>query len=326
MQAMLYRDGGFVAVDRPDLTAQGHDLLVEIKAISVNPIDTKVKHTLTEDSDKVLGYDATGVVVAIGDNVSLFAVGDEVFYAGDLTRDGSNATHQLIDERLVGRKPSTLNFAQAAALPLTSITAWESLFERLKITKQDQDKTILLVGAAGGVGSMAIQLAKQLTGIKVVATASREDSKAWCKQLGADVVLEHHDLKAQFDELSLEAPEYILCMGHPDEYFEELADVVAVQGSICLLASAGKAHDINLLKNKSVTLVWELMFTRSMYQTKDMIEQHNLLNQVSELIDQSKIQTTLTQTLSPITADKLNQAHALVEQGNMLGKVVLTQN
>ena len=325
MQAILYRQGCFTEVEKPTPVAQGHDLLIEIKAMSVNPIDTKVKQTLAADNDKVLGYDAAGVVIAVGDQVSLFEVGDEVFYAGDLTRDGANATQQLVDERLVGRKPNTLDFAQAAALPLTSITAWESLFERLRITDKDQDKTLLLIGAAGGVGSMAIQLAKQLTGMRVVATASREDSKAWCQQLGADVVLGHHNLKAQFDEQGLSAPEYILCMGHPDEYFEELAEVVAVQGSICLLASAGQAHDINLLKNKSVTLVWELMFTRSMYQTPDMIEQHKLLNQVSELVDQSKIQTTLTRTLSPINAEQLTKAHTLVEQGDMLGKVVVSQ-
>ena len=326
MQVICYNGNEFVEIEKNTPKATGHDLLIEIQAISVNPIDTKVKHTLEKNSERILGYDAAGVVLAVGDKVSLFKPGDTVFYAGDLTRDGSNATHQLVDERLVGHKPKTLSFAQAAALPLTSITAWESLFERLRITAQDQDKALLLIGAAGGVGSMAIQLAKQIVGMKVVATASRETSKAWCEQLGADLVIEHHNLKAQFDELNLSAPEYILCMGDPDEYFAELAKVVAVQGSICLLASAGKAHDINLLKTKSVSLVWELMFTRSMYQTSDMIEQHHLLNNVSELIDQNKLKTTLTQALSPINAKNLTQAHTLVEQGDMLGKVVISQD
>ncbi len=325
MQAICYNGNEFVELEKPTPIATGHDLLIEIQAISVNPIDTKVKHTLEQDSEKILGYDAAGVVLAVGDAVSLFQPGDTVFYAGDLTRDGSNATHQLVDERLAGHKPKTLSFAQAAALPLTSITAWESLFDRLRITQQDQDETLLLVGAAGGVGSMAIQLAKQIVGLKVVATASRAESKAWCEQLGADVVIKHHQLQAQFDELNLSAPEYVLCMGDPDEYFEELAEVVAVQGSICLLASAGKAHDINLLKTKSVSLVWELMFTRSMYQTSDMVEQHHLLNNVSELIDQNKLRSTLTQVLSPINTSNLAQAHALVEQGDMLGKAVLSQ-
>ncbi|WP_348670249.1 zinc-binding alcohol dehydrogenase family protein, partial [uncultured Candidatus Thioglobus sp.] len=199
MQAIGYNGSEFIEFEKTLNHPTGRDLLVEIKAISVNPIDTKVKHTVAKDSAvKILGYDASGIVSAVGEQVSLFKVGDEVFYAGDVTRDGSNAAYQLVDERIVGRKPKSLNFEQAAALPLTSITAWESLFDRLKITQSDKDKSLLLIGAAGGVGSMAIQFAKQIIGMKVIATASRDESRSWCKQMGADIVLDHQHLAQQF--------------------------------------------------------------------------------------------------------------------------------
>jgi zinc-binding alcohol dehydrogenase family protein len=252
-------------------------------------------------------------------------VGDEVFYAGDMTRDGSNATHQLVDERLVGRKPSSLSYEQAAALPLTSIAAWESLFDRLKITKIDHDKTLLLIGAAGGVGSMAIQFAKQVVGIKVIATASRAESKDWCKQMGADIVIDHHDLIEQFKDSHLDAPDFILCMGNPDEYFETMAELIAPQGSICLLANAGKDYNINLLKAKSITLVWEMMFTRSMFTTKDLVKQHELLNEVAGLVDSGKVITTVTRQMSPINLENIVKAHTMIEKRDMIGKLVITQ-
>ncbi len=324
MQAIGYNGCEFIKLEKVLSNPTGQDLLVEIKAISINPIDTKVKQTIAKDSGpKILGYDACGIVCAIGEKVSLFKVGDEVFYAGDVTRDGSNATHQLVDERLVGHKPKSLNFEQAAALPLTSITAWESLFDRLKITSQDKNKTLLLIGAAGGVGSMAIQFAKQMIGMNVIATASRPESKAWCKQMGADTVLEHQQLAEQFKQRSLTAPDYILCMGVPDDYLEQMADLIAPQGCICLLANAQKSFDLNLLKAKSITLVWEMMFTRSMFQTDDLIKQHRLLNSVSELIDQQQVVSIATQQLSPINIDNIAQAHQLIEQGDMIGKLVI---
>lgn len=324
MQVFAHNSQTFVELDKDMISPSGRDLLIEIKAISINPIDTKVKQTIKKDETKVLGYDAAGVVVALGDEVSMFEVGDAVFYAGDLTRDGSNAAFQLVDERLVAHKPKTLDFKESAALPLTSITAWESLFDRLKITQADQSKSLLLIGAAGGVGSMAIQLAKHKIGLNVIATASRESSKNWCLDLGADVVINHHDLVAEFKRHNLASPAYILCMGHPDQYFDQMAELIAPQGSICLLVNAAKAHDINLLKLKSVTLVWEMMFTRSMFQTNDMIEQHNLLTQLAEMIDQGQIKTTLTKTLSPINLDNIIQAHALIESEQMIGKLVIS--
>lgn len=324
MQAIAHNSEQFVTIEQDIGTPTGHDLLVEIKAISINPIDTKVKQTITKGERKILGYDGTGVVAAIGDKVSMFEVGDEVFYAGDITRDGTNAAYQLVDERIVAHKPKTLNFAQTAALPLTSITAWESLFDRLKITHNDKDKTLLLIGAAGGVGSMAIQFAKQKVGLNVVASASRQASKDWCLELGADVVINHHDLVAEFKRHKLASPTYILCMGHPDEYFEQMAEIIAPQGSICLLANTSRAYDINLLKAKSVTLVWEMMFTRSMFQTDDMIEQHNVLERLAQMIDQGQIKTTLTKTLSPINLENIEQAHELIERAKMIGKLVIS--
>ncbi|ALE52835.1 hypothetical protein SP60_06235 [Candidatus Thioglobus autotrophicus] len=326
MQAIGYNGCDFIEFEKPLENPAGQDLLVEIKAISINPIDTKVKQTITKDSAvKILGYDACGVVRAVGEEASIFKVGDEVFYAGDVTRDGSNATHQLVDERIVGRKPKSLNFEQAAALPLTSITAWESLFDRLKITPKDKNKTLLLIGAAGGVGSMAIQFSKQIISMNVIATASRPESKAWCKQMGADTVLDHQQLAKQFKQQSLTAPDYILCMGVPDDYLEQMVDLIAPQGCICLLANTQKSYDLNLLKAKSITLVWEMMFTRSMFQTTDLIKQHQLLNKVSDLIDQQQIVSIATQQLSPINIDNITKAHQLIEQGDMIGKLVICE-
>ncbi len=327
MQAIGFNGVDFIEFEKEIDSPLAHDLLVEIRAISINPIDTKVKQTVTnkQASPVILGFDACGIVRAVGDKTSLFNVGDEVFYAGDMTRDGSNATHQLVDERIVGRKPASLSYDQVAALPLTSITAWESLFDRLKITKSDQDKTLLLIGAAGGVGSMAIQFAKQVVGINIIATASRTESKDWCKQMGADVVIDHHDLVGQFKDNNLEAPNFILCMGDPDEYFETMAELIAPQGSICLLANAGKDYNINLLKAKSITLVWEMMFTRSMFATNDLIKQHELLNEVASLVDSGKVVTTATHQLSPINLENIVRAHAIIEKREMIGKLVITQ-
>jgi zinc-binding alcohol dehydrogenase family protein len=325
MQAIGFNGVDFIEFEKEIDSPSAHDLLVEVRAISINPIDAKVKQTVTKDSPlKILGYDAAGVVISVGDQTSLFKVGDEVFYAGDMTRGGSNATHQLVDERLVGRKPSSLSYGQAAALPLTSVTAWESLFDRLKITETDHDKTLLLIGAAGGVGSMAIQFAKQVVGINVIATASRTESEDWCKQMGADVVIDHHDLVGQFKDNNLDAPDFILCMSNPDEYFETMAELIAPQGSICLLVNAGKDYNINLLKAKSITLVWEMMFTRSMFTTKDLIKQHELLNEVAGLVDCGKVVTTATHQLSPINLENIIEAHRIIEKREMIGKLVIT--
>ncbi len=326
MQAIGYNGKELVNFEKDLPAPSKRDLLVEIKAISVNPIDIKVKKTIGAGVKEpvVLGFDACGVVVDVGNDVSIFNVGDEVFYSGDLSRDGSNTTHQLVDERIVGIKPASMTYSEATALPLTSVTAWESLFHRLNITAKDKDKTLLLIGAAGGVGSIAIQLAKKIVGLKIIATASRSQSKEWCMKMGADIVIPHENLAFQFKDKKLKSPNYILCMGNPEDYFEDMADVISPQGSICLLANSSKHLDINILKPKSLTLVWEMMSTRAIFQTLDMIKQHEILNELSSMVDEGKIIGTATKTLSPINVENIKKAHSLIEKGDMIGKLVIS--
>ena len=313
-----------VELEKP--APQGRDLLIAVSAISVNPVDTKVrapkdKH---EDQPRVLGWDAIGMVEAVGSGVSLFKPGDRVYYAGDITRPGSNSEYQLVDERIVGRAPASLSNAEAAALPLTAITAWEGLFDRLRI-KRDEDaaKTLLIIGGAGGVGSIAIQLAKQLTKVTVIATASRPETREWCLSLGADYVVDHRDLINSMHAVGHEQVDYIFCLNNTDQHWLSLCDLVKPQGIICSIVETKQPVELNGLKNKSASFVWELMFTRSMFQTDDMIEQHHLLNELSGLIDAGKIKTTVTNVLSPINAENLRKAHAQLESGRTIGKVVL---
>ncbi|OUR65056.1 NADPH:quinone reductase [Methylophaga sp. 42_25_T18] len=307
---------------------QGHDLLIQINAIAVNPVDTKIKAGIegTLDTPKIVGWDATGTVVSVGDGVELFNVGDQVFYAGDVTRPGCYATHQLVDERIVGKKPRSLTAVEAAALPLTSITAGEALFSRLKIVAEiDKGKTILIIGAAGGVGSIAMQLAKSVAQLNVVATASRPESKVWCNKLGADHVINHHgDLVGNYRALDIPDPHYIFCLSDTDHYFEAMAELIAPQGMICTIVGSNENHDLDKLKSKSAGLVWEFMFTRPMFQTKDMITQHHLLNMVSQLVDDGKIKSTLAETIGPMTAENIDKAHQQLLTGKTIGKLVLT--
>ena len=313
-----------VELEKP--APQGRDLLIAVSAISVNPVDTKVrapkdKH---EDQPRVLGWDAVGVVEAIGPAVSLFKPGDRVYYAGDITRPGSNSEYQLVDERIVGRAPASLSNAEAAALPLTAITAWEGLFDRLRINRhEDAAKTLLIIGGAGGVGSIAIQLAKQLTMVTVIATASRPETREWCLSLGADYVVDHRELINSMHAAGHEQVDYIFCLNNTDQHWLSLCDLVKPQGIICSIVETKQPVELNGLKNKSASFVWELMFTRSMFQTDDMIEQHHLLNELSGLIDAGKIKTTVTNVLSPINAENLRKAHAQLESGRTIGKVVL---
>jgi len=313
--------------------ASDHDLLVKVNAISVNPVDTKIRapKDQVEDSPRILGWDAAGEVVAVGKQVKHFAVGDPVYYAGDITRAGSNCEFQLVDERIVGNKPASLSFAEAAALPLTSITAWEALFERLQISVPSDDvlgndvgKSILIIGGAGGVGSIAIQLAKKLAKLNVIATASRAESKKWCLDQGADNVINHH--QSLNDELAaIDNPlvDYILCLNNTDQHWIAMAKAIKPQGKICSIVDTTNV-DLSLLKSKSATFVWEFMFTRAMFKTPDMIEQQRLLNRVSELINEGVLITTANTLLQPINAENLRKAHALIEQGNSIGKLVIT--
>ncbi|MEB2278088.1 zinc-binding alcohol dehydrogenase family protein [Bacillus sp. ILBB4] len=313
-----------LTVEKP--IPKGRDLLVKIRAISVNPVDTKVRQPKdhVEDRPKILGWDASGVVEAVGESCTLFKPGDEVFYAGDITRPGSYSEYQLVDERIVGKKPSTLSFSEAAAMPLTTITAWEGLFERLGISKEkDKGKPILIIGGAGGVGSIAIQLAKWL-GLTVIATASREETEDWCKQLGADYVINHRqEFTPQLQKIGFNGVHYIFCLNDTDGHWNSMAEAILPQGKICSIVENSENLDLNLLKSKSVTFVWEFMYTRSMYQTEDMIKQHELLNQTSKLFDEGILRSTLTETVSPLNANNLRQVHAKVESGKMIGKIVL---
>lgn len=334
MRAVAYQnpqpisaDTSLTDVDLPIPEARGRDLLVEIRAISVNPVDTKVRKNATPDAGqyKVLGWDASGIVKAVGADVTMFKPGDEVYYAGVINRDGSNAEFQLVDERIVGLKPKSLDFAAAAALPLTSITAYEALFDRLKV--QDPvpgaGRVLLIIGGAGGVGSIAIQLARTLTDLTVIATASRPETQSWVSDLGAQHVIDHSKpLGPQIEALGLGAPAFIFSTTNTGDHIADIAEAIAPQGRFALIDDP-KTLDATLFKRKAASIHWEFMFTRPLFQTADMIEQHNLLTEVASLVDAGKVRTTLTETLGAINAANLKKAHALIESGKTKGKIVL---
>ncbi|NEV92655.1 zinc-binding alcohol dehydrogenase family protein [Psychroflexus sp. YR1-1] len=312
-------------IEMPKPKAKGRDLLVEVKAISVNPVDYKIRKNRTpEDGNwEIIGWDASGIVKEVGEDVSLFKVGDEVWYAGELKRQGSNAEFQLVDERIVGNKPSSLSFADAAALPLTSLTAWEMLFDRVQVSKEDSNKSILIVGAGGGVGSIMVQLAKKLTRLKVIGTASRDVTKNWLKDLGADVVIDHsNNLSEEFEKENLPEADYVIGINATGEHFEEIVKVINPQGKFGFIDDP-KVINATSFKPKSVSIHYELMFTRSLFKTPDMIEQHHSLNKVSELIDDETLKTTKGEHFGTINAENLRKAHQLLESGKAKGKIVL---
>lgn len=313
-----------IAFEAPEPIVGPHDLLVEVKAVSLNPVDAKVRTNRQPDDGQVsiLGYDASGVVSAVGSEVSLFKVGEEVFYAGQIDRPGSNAQRQAVDERIVGPKPSSLSHAEAAALPLTVITAWELLFDRMK-AERAQDETLLIVGAAGGVGSALIQIAKALTNLRVVATASRPETRQWCLDLGADAVIDHSlPLDETLASAGERAPRYIAALTHTQAHFEAMARAVAPQGVIGAIDDF-KGLPVELLKQKAAGFVWEFMFTRPVHKTPDMIAQHQLLSEVSRLVDAGAIRSTLTRNLGPLSAQTLLEGHRQLESGTTIGKIAL---
>ncbi|MGR9238331.1 zinc-binding alcohol dehydrogenase family protein [Rhizobium leguminosarum] len=334
MRAVAYKtpqpisaETSLIDVELPMPEAKGHDLLVEIKAVSVNPVDVKVRAHSAPPADelKVLGWDAAGIVKAIGADVTLFKPGDEVFYSGVISRPGSNAEFHLVDERIVGTKPKSLDFAAAAALPLTSITAYEALFDRLKVQDavSGAGRSILIIGGAGGVGSIAIQIARALTDLTVIATASRPETQDWVRELGAHHVVDHSKpIAPQVAALGIGAPGFIFSTTNTDSHIGDIVEAIAPQGRFALIDDP-KTLDIVPFKRKAVSVHWELMFTRPLYGTPDMIEQHKLLNRVSELVDGGKIRTTLSEIVGPINAANLKTAHAMVESGRMKGKAVL---
>jgi zinc-binding alcohol dehydrogenase family protein len=334
MKAIAYRASlpidhanALTDIELPDPVAGGRDILVEVKAISVNPVDTKIRRFVSpaDGQPKVLGWDAAGIVKAVGPDVTLFKPGDEVWYAGDLNRPGTNSELHLVDERIVGHKPRKLDFAKAAALPLTAITAWELLFERLEVSrdKSMRGKSLLVTGAAGGVGSILVQLARQLTGLTVIGTASRPDTAEWVKQLGAHHVIDHSKpLDEEMRRLGLPPVDYIASLNQTDSHFAALAELIAPQGKLALIDDPD-AIDVRKLKRKSVSLHWEFMFTRSMFGTSDMQQQHALLNDVAKLVDTGVLVTTLGERFGTINAENLKRAHALVESNRARGKIVL---
>ncbi|WP_448196570.1 zinc-binding alcohol dehydrogenase family protein [Pseudomonas putida] len=310
--------------DLPNPTPGARDLLVEIKAIAVNPVDTKVRASRSADQPQVLGWDAVGIVREVGNAVTLFQPGDEVFYAGAIDRPGSYSEYHLVDERIVGRKPRSLDNASAAALPLTSITAWELLFDRLSVEQHGgKGQSLLIIGAAGGVGSILVQLARQLTQLTVIGTASRPQTQQWVSELGAHHVIDHTvSIPQQLAELKLEPVDYVISLTHTDTYLAQLVEVLRPQGKLALIDDPVQL-DVVPLKRKSLSLHWELMFTRSLYTTEDMIKQHQLLERVSALVDEGVLKTTVGEHFGAINADNLRRAHALLESGKARGKVVL---
>ena len=319
-----------IQVEIPE--AKGRDLLVKISAVAVNPVDYKVRASSPSESDahKIIGWDAVGEVVAVGEDVEYFSAGDTVYYAGDITRQGSNAQYQVVDERIVGKKPNSLSDAEAAAMPLTTITAWELLFDHLNIKKQEAGNTqktnevILVVGAAGGVGSILIQIAKAVTGATIIATASREETRNWVTELGADYVIDHREaLLPQIQALGFDQVTHIASLNNTEGYFDIYPELLAPFGKLGFIDDPKEKLDVMKLKSKSQSLHIELMYARSMHNAADIDEQHKLLNAVAELVDAGYIKTTVANNFGTINAENLKKAHALLESGKSIGKIVL---
>lgn len=332
MKAIAYTQHGLsiddsrslVDIELPTPTPGPRDLLVEVQAVSVNPVDTKVRSGSPTDTPRVLGWDAVGVVREVGSEVTLFQPGDDVYYAGSITRPGTNSEFHLVDERTVGRKPASLGAADAAALPLTSITAWELLFDRLGILENGgKGESLLIIGAAGGVGSILTQLARQLTQLTVIGTASRPETQDWIRALGAHHVIDHsQSLTEELAHIGLKEVSHVISLTHTDSHFPHLIEVLRPQGRLALIDDPDTL-DVVPMKRKSLSLHWELMFTRPMFETPDMIRQHELLNRVAELIDQGVLRSTLGEHFGRINAHNLRRAHALIESGKAKGKLVL---
>lgn len=333
MKAIVYSQN-LPATDRQSLydtelptpTPGENDLLVAVKAVSVNPVDTKIRRNAdTQGQQRVLGWDAAGVVIAVGSAVTGFKAGDEVWYAGAIDKPGSNSEFQLVDQRIASHKPKSLSFTEAAALPLTAITAWELLFDRFELNEHNsKGKSLLVIGAAGGVGSVLLQLAREKTQLKVIGTASRPETSEWVKTLGADLVLDHKKpMAAQLNTLGLPEVDYVISLTHTDHHFNDILELIKPQGKLALIDDP-ELIDIRPMKRKSLSLHWELMFTRSLYQTEDMIAQQQLLQQVADMVDAGKLKTTLNSDFGTINAENLRKAHQLIESQQAIGKLVLS--
>jgi len=317
----------FISFETDVPQPSGRDILVKVKAISVNPVDYKIRQgsakDVTLDQPKIIGWDAAGTVEAVGEEVSAFKIGDEVYYAGDLKRSGCNAEYQLVDERIVGKKPSSLSYDAAAAMPLTTLTAWEMLFERFAITGKDKGKSILIIGGAGGVGSIATQLAKNVAGLVVISTASRPETADWCRSQGADHVVNHKDLINEVRNAGFQHVDFIMDCVNLNFYWDAFAELIKPQGKIGSISDPKQPVNLVQLKSKSVSFHWELMFTRSSFQTEDMVSQSNILNSAAELFDQQSLKSTLNNTLQGFNVTNLKEAHQLLESGKAIGKTVI---
>ncbi|MEJ5064350.1 zinc-binding alcohol dehydrogenase family protein [Erwinia sp. MYb375] len=316
----------FIEIQQPQPTPGEYDLLVEVKAASVNPVDTKVHKGAQKNGlqqPRVLGWDASGIVLAVGSKVSGFKAGDEVYYAGDITRPGSNASQQLIDARITGHKPRSLDWAESAALPLTALTAWEGLFDRLQLESATAGKTLLIVGGAGGVGSLAIPLAKLRSKVTVIATASRPDSAQWCQDRGADLVIDYRDMPGELAKHDIKQVDYIFCLNDTDGHWEAMSKLIAPQGHICTIVENEKPLNMDQLKLKSAALHFEFMYTRSMFTTPDIARQGEILEATAKLLDDGKLAGSLSKTLHGLSVETLSEAHQRVLEGHMRGKVVI---
>lgn len=318
----------FIEFEKEIPQPTGHDILVKIEAISVNPVDYKIRQGAAKDQTldeaKIIGWDAIGTVISVGEQASIFKAGDKVFYAGDITKPGTNQEYQLVDERIVGFAPKKISIEDAAAMPLTSLTAYEILFDRLRLSREkDAGKSVLIIGGAGGVGSIAIQLAKNVLGLNVIATASRPNTIKWCKNLGADFVVNHKDLIQEVKNVGLETVDFILDFVDVNQYWDAFVQLIKPQGKIGSISDPTEAVNLRQLKGKSVSFHWELMFTRSMFQTEDMIRQHEILNEIARLLDEGLLQSTLNTTITGFSADNLKEAHRLLETNETIGKVVI---
>ncbi|MBC2258532.1 zinc-binding alcohol dehydrogenase family protein [Listeria booriae] len=304
----------------------GHDILVQVQAISINPVDTKQRapKDKVETTPRILGWDAVGIITEIGEEVELFQVGDAVYYAGDVTRQGSYAEFQLVDERLVGPKPKNLSTEEAAAMPLTLITAWEALFDRIRlIPDADAGKSILIINGAGGVGSIATQLAVW-AGLEVITTASRDETVNWCKEQGATHIINHREaLLPQLKALGFANVDYILCLHNTDAYWDTMQEIIAPEGHICSIVELEKPVTMSLIKDKSVTVSYEFMFTRSKYDTRDKVRQHDILTKAAHLFENGFLKSTWNQTLQPMNAATIKEAHRIIESGKSIGKLVV---
>lgn len=322
-------EDSFIAFETKKPSPGDYDLLVKIKAVSINPVDYKMRRNSiigeALEEPKILGWDAAGIVEAVGSKVVSFKEGDEVYYAGDLKRPGCNAEYHLVDERLVGHKPKKLNFEEAAAMPLTSLTAGECIFDRLPIRENEgKDHRILIIGGAGGVGSVAIQLLSKLTHLHVIATASRKESQQWCLDKGADAVVDHNNLVENLKKEGLEQVDYILNFANTEMYWDAMAELIKPQGHICIIVEANQPVNINKIKNKSVALHWELMFTRSLYATKDMKRQHEILENLGVLLEKGTVRSTLNKVFKGLNPESFKEAHKLQESGKSIGKNVIS--